>query len=124
VEPKLNGAYQLLVDADGVDLLEDNKNTIKKNTETRTDASKEVGLEEKTEKTKYTRMLLSRHQKAGQNRNIKIGDGSFENVAQFKYFGTTVTNTNLIQKEIKRRLYSGNASYHSVQNLLVCCLKT
>jgi hypothetical protein len=32
--------------------------------------------------------------------------------------GTTVTNQNLIQEEIKRRLNSGNASYHSVQCLL------
>jgi hypothetical protein len=30
----------------------------------------------------------------------------------------TVTNENLIQEEIKRRLNSGNACYHSVQNLL------
>jgi hypothetical protein len=30
----------------------------------------------------------------------------------------TVTNQNLIQEEIKRRLISGNASYHSVQDLL------
>jgi hypothetical protein len=63
-------------------------------------------------------MLLSRHQNTGQNHNIKIGDRSFENVAQFKYLGTTVTNQNLIQEEIKRRLNSGNACYHSVQNLL------
>jgi hypothetical protein len=34
------------------------------------------------------------------------------------YLGTTVTNKNLIQEEIKRRLNSGNACYHSVQNLL------
>jgi hypothetical protein len=39
-------------------------------------------------------------------------------VSQFKYLGTTVTNKNLIQEEIKRRLNSGNACYHSVQNLL------
>jgi hypothetical protein len=32
--------------------------------------------------------------------------------------GTTVTNQNLIQEEIKRRFNSGNACYHSVQNLL------
>jgi hypothetical protein len=32
--------------------------------------------------------------------------------------GTTITNQNLIQEEIKRRLNSGNACYHSVQNLL------
>jgi hypothetical protein len=80
------------------------------------DASKEVGLEVKAEKTKY--ILLSHHQNAGQNHNIKIGDRSFENVAQFKYLGTIVTNQNLIQEEIKRRLKSGNACYHSVQNLL------
>jgi hypothetical protein len=35
-----------------------------------------------------------------------------------KYFGTTVANQNLIQEEIKRRLNSGNACNHSVQNLL------
>ena len=32
--------------------------------------------------------------------------------------GTTLTNQNLIQEEIKSRLKSGNACYHSVQNLL------
>jgi hypothetical protein len=30
----------------------------------------------------------------------------------------TVTNQNLIQEEIKRRLNAGNACYHSVQKLL------
>jgi hypothetical protein len=39
-------------------------------------------------------------------------------VSQFKYLGTTVTNQNLIQEEIKRRLNSGNDCYHSVQTLL------
>jgi hypothetical protein len=42
----------------------------------------------------------------------------FENVAQFRYFGTTITDQNLIQEEIKRRLNSGNACYHLVQNPL------
>jgi hypothetical protein len=32
--------------------------------------------------------------------------------------GTTVTNQNLFQEEIKRRMNSGKACYHSVQNLL------
>jgi hypothetical protein len=62
-------------------------------------------------------MLLSRHQNAGQNWDIEIANRSFENVPQFKYMGTTVTNQNLIQEEIKRRLSSGNACHHSVQSL-------
>jgi hypothetical protein len=64
-----------------VNLLGDNIDTIKKNTETLIDAIKEVGLEVNTEKTKY--MLLSRHQNAGQNHNTKIANISFEYVAQF-----------------------------------------
>jgi hypothetical protein len=63
-------------------------------------------------------MLLSCKQNADQNLDIKLENRSFENMAQFKYFGTTVTNTNFIQEEIKRRLNSGEACYHSVQNLL------
>jgi hypothetical protein len=63
-------------------------------------------------------MLLSRHQNAGQNWDIKIANRLYENISQFKYLGTTVTNQNLIQEKIKRRLNSGNACYHSVQNLL------
>jgi hypothetical protein len=63
-------------------------------------------------------MLLSRHQNVGQNRDIKIAIRLLANVSQFRYLGMTVTNQNLIQEEIKRRLNSGNACYHSVQNLL------
>jgi hypothetical protein len=39
-------------------------------------------------------------------------------LSQFKYFGTRITNQNLIQEDIKRILNSGNACTHSVQNLL------
>jgi hypothetical protein len=39
-------------------------------------------------------------------------------VKQFKYPGTTLMNQNSIHEEIKSRLKSGNASYHSVQKLL------
>jgi hypothetical protein len=112
---KLNGTHQLLVYADDVNLLGINIDTIKKNTQTLIDANKEIGLSVNVERTKY--ILLSRHQSVGQNYDIKIDNRCFENVAQFKYLGTTVTNENLIQEEDKRRLKSG-VCYHSVQNLL------
>jgi hypothetical protein len=38
-------------------------------------------------------------------------------MAEFKYLGTTLTDQNCMNKEIKSRLNSGNACYHSVQSL-------
>jgi len=49
---------------------------------------------------------------------MKIDNSSIERVGGFKYLGTTLTNQNSIQEEIKSRLKLGNACYHSVQNLL------
>jgi hypothetical protein len=79
----MNGTHRFLTYADDVNLLGDNINIIIKNTETLVDASKEVGLEVNVEKTTY--MLVSRDQNAGQTREIKIGNRSFEYVSQFKY---------------------------------------
>jgi hypothetical protein len=46
-------------------------------------------------------MVKSRDQKAGQSHNIKTDNCSFERVEEFKYFGTTLTNENPVQEEIK-----------------------
>jgi len=63
---------------------------------------KKNGLAVSTKKTKY--MVMSQEQNVGQNYNINIRNKSFEKVEQFKYLGTTLTNHNSIQEEIKRRL--------------------
>jgi hypothetical protein len=73
---KLNGTHQLLVYADDVNLLGDNIDTIKRNTQTLIDDSKDIGLDVNTEKTKY--MLLSCYQKEGQNHEIKIANMMFQ----------------------------------------------
>ena len=39
-------------------------------------------------------------------------------MVELKYMGTSLTNQNSIQEEIKSTLKSGNACYRSVQNLL------
>jgi hypothetical protein len=47
-------------------------------------------------------MLLYPHQNAGENHDLKIANRTFENVAQFRYLGMTITNKSMIQEEIKR----------------------
>jgi hypothetical protein len=63
-------------------------------------------------------MLMSCNQKTGQKRSIKIVNRSFEDVARFKYIGTTLTDQNHMHEEINSRLNSGNACYRSVHSLL------
>jgi hypothetical protein len=115
---KLNCAHQLLVYPNDVNILGGSINTTKKkeNSGALVVASKEIGLEVNADKTKY--MVMSREQNAGQSHNVNIDNSSFQRVEQLKNLGTTITNQNSIQEEIKCRKESGNACCHSVQNFL------
>ena len=112
---KLNGTHQLLAYADDVNILGGSVHTMKEKAEALVVASKESGLEVNTDKSKY--MIMSRYQNARRSHSMKIDNSSFEMVEEIKYLGTTLTNQNFIQEEIKSRLKLGNARYHSVQNL-------
>jgi len=49
---------------------------------------------------------------------MKMDNSSIERVEELRYLGTTLTNQNSIQEEIKSRLKVGNAYYYWVQNIL------
>jgi len=61
---------------------------------------------------------MFRDQNAGRSHSIKTGNSSFEKLEECKHLVTTLTSEYSIQEEIKSRLKSWNACYHSVQNLL------
>ena len=104
-----------MVYTDDVNILGGRVHIAKKNTEALAIASKEIGLEVNTDKTKY--MVMSRNQNAGRIHNLKTDNSFFERVEEFKYLGTTLTNNhNPIEEEIKSRLKLGNVCCHSMQN--------
>jgi hypothetical protein len=84
----------------------ENIDTVKKNAQALLDANKVVCLEVNPEKTKYK--LMSCSQNVGQKYSIKIANMSFEDVAKFKYLGTTLTDQNHMHEGSKSRLNSGN----------------
>jgi hypothetical protein len=89
---------------------------VNKNTEFLLVTSKETGL---AYKCREHCVFMYCEQNIGQNRNIKIGNKSFERLEQFKYLETILTNKTALMKRLKGRPNLENASYDSVQTLLV-----
>ena len=72
------------------------------------------GLEVNADKTKY--VVMSGDRNAGRGHSVKSDNSSIERVEEYKYLGTTLTEQNSIQEEIKSKMKLGNACYYSVQN--------
>jgi len=110
---KLNGTHQLLAYAVDVNILGGSIRTLKENAEALVAATREIGLEVSADKTKY--MVMSRDQNARRIHSVRTDNSTFERVEEFKYLRTTLTNQKSNAEEIKSRLKSGNAYYHSVR---------
>jgi len=93
---KLNGAHQLLVYADDINIWGRRLHTIKNNKETLLVGSKETGLEVNAEKTKH--VAMSRDQNTRRSHNVMIYFNSLERVEEFKYLEKTLTNQNSFQE--------------------------
>jgi len=63
-------------------------------------------------------MAKYRDQNKERSHNRKNGSSSTEREEEFKYLGTSLTNQNSIQEEIKSRLKSRKTCYNSAKNLL------
>jgi hypothetical protein len=104
---KLSKTHQLLVYADDVNLLGDNIDTKKENTQTSIDASKEVGLEANTEKTKFIVMCKS----IASNSLLK----HFSEVRQrHRFLGNTYRNVSVTMARL--RLFTQHQKTHFNDN--------
>jgi hypothetical protein len=104
---KLSGTHQCLFYANDVNLLGENINIIKKNTETLVDAK----LEKKRKLSIL--MFMSPDYRTKSLYCINIANKTYENGAKFKHLRMMVTNQNYIHEEIKGRLNSGSCEHSS-----------
>jgi hypothetical protein len=110
---KSNGTHQLLAYTDDVNLLGDNIDTINKKHRNFTWCWQGCWSRNKR---RENQVYVAVSSPDCRSRSL------YKDTKQMvKYFGTSVTDQNLIQEEIKR-LNSDNVFFHLIQNLLSSCL--
>jgi hypothetical protein len=88
---KLNGTHQRLAYANDVNILGGSVHTVKENAEALVFATKEIGLEVNSDKTKY--MVMSRDRIVGRDNSVKNDNSSIERLEEFKSSGNYVNTS-------------------------------
>lgn len=114
---KLGTNINILAFADDVVIIAENKEDLKKLTETLIRETEYVGLKINEAKTKYL-CITKRGMNQHENEPLKIQNFKFQNTNQFSYLGVIINNTNTEDNEIQQRLNSANKSFHACSKLL------
>jgi len=96
-----------VVYADCVNILGGSIHKVQENEEASKVANNEIGTQVNADKTKYK--VMSRDQNVGRSHNMKIENGPFERVEEFKFWVKNLTKQNYNREETKTRLKSRNA---------------
>ena len=98
--------------ADDIALLSETWNEMQEITNKVEDEAKKVGLHINTQKTKLVKIG-----KIEDVRTIQAGGGQVEEVEQFCYLGSVITNDSSCDKEIKTRLGKANTTFGRLTNI-------
>lgn len=102
--------------ADDVDIIAESREDLTRLCIPIQEEASRVGLAINFEKTKF--LYMSRSNTDRNMTNIMIDNKKIEEVESFKYLGATVTNLNMMEKEITVRIASANKSYYSLMPLM------
>ena len=109
---------QYLAYADDIDLLSRRERELKESFIQLERESRRAGLNVNTGKTKYMVMSKNKRPQSTSMEPLQVGTYSFEQVPNFKYLGSVLTDSNETSEEIKERLKAGNKAYFSMQHLI------
>lgn len=109
-----NKSIQLLAYADDIDIIGRSERVVREAFSKLEIAAKKMGLTVNEGKTKY----LQTGRTQGKEKHITIHEYKFENVTQFKYLGTIITNDNSVTVDINSRIKMANKCYYGLKKQL------
>lgn len=109
-------SFMLLAYADDIDIIGLNRRAVTAAFSALERESRRLGLVVNEDKTKY--MLSTVKEAARIGSHVSVDAYNFEAVNEFVYLGTSITNTNNVSSEIKRRITLANRCYYGLNRQL------